>query len=406
MTQIDSLLNWIDQQQEPMLRLLQEWCLVNSGSENLEGLNRMLDLLAARFGRLGGSLSKIQLPPRLQVDETGKLIEMPSAKALHVSTRPEAPLRFFLGGHMDTVYPKEHPFQKPLLLEDNILRGPGTADMKGGLVILLTALEALEQSPEAHKIGWELLINPDEEIGSAASSPLVLACAQRTHASLLFEPAFSDGVLASSRKGSATWAVVVRGKAAHAGRDFSQGCNAVYALAEFLVLANRLNMTRKDVTVNVGRIVGGGPVNIVPSLALCWINLRAADQKVFDEAAQELQVFLTKVNAQDPRLDASLILLYARGPKVFGVKDQKLFDALNEAAQEEGMALRCRPSGGVTDGNTIAQSGIPVLDTLGAIGGELHTDKEYVLLDSLTARARLTARYLLTAASTGRAYAC
>ena len=238
----NSQLKWIDSQKLSMLQTLQEWCAVNSGSDNSEGLSHMLELLSQRFASLGGTLSKVTLPPRLEFDEAGNAIETPSASALHITKRPEAATRFFLGGHMDTVYSKNHPFQTSTLLEGNILRGPGSADMKGGLVILLTALAAFEKDPNAQNIGWELVINPDEEIGSVASAPLLLECAGRTHAALIFEPSFKDGALVSSRKGSANWMAIARGKAAHAGRDFHKGCNAITALAEFIVEANRINL--------------------------------------------------------------------------------------------------------------------------------------------------------------------
>ena len=151
----------------------------------------------------------------------------------------------------------------------------------------------------------------------------------------------------------------------------------------------------------MGRIVGGGPVNIVPDFAICRINARYTKPEEFEQVSRKLEEIQQQINQKDPRLDLSLIFMYGRGSKSFGKNDQQLFDLLNEAAQEEGYTLSCRPSGGVSDGNLIAQTGIPVLDTLGAIGGEIHTENEYLLLDSLTSRARLTARFLMNAASKG-----
>ena len=179
-------LNWVDKQQSRMQQLLQEWCRINSGSDNMEGLALMAQRLAECFAVLGGSLQTVALPPRTAIDDSGQLISIPSAHALHMSKRPEAPLKIFLGGHMDTVYAQQHPFQTTDRLPGNILRGPGAADMKGGLVVLLTALQAFEQYQDAPNIGWELFINPDEETGSTSSREFLMQCAKKTSLGLLF----------------------------------------------------------------------------------------------------------------------------------------------------------------------------------------------------------------------------
>ncbi|MEI8365243.1 MAG: hydrolase [Parachlamydiaceae bacterium] len=387
------ILDWIDSQQHPMVTLLRSWAAINSASENLPGLARMIAALEMQFSSLQGEMSRIDLPPRTAIAIDGSHVTFPHGQALRIKKRPEAPVQVFLGGHMDTVYAPSHPFQSVDDLDANTLRGPGVADMKGGLIVMLTALKAFEQHPEAKKVGWEILINPDEEIGSVGSEKLFVEAAKRNDLGLIFEPSFSDGALVSDRKGSANFSVVATGRAAHAGRDFDRGRNAIAAIADFVVKASALCDSIKGISVNVGQILGGGPVNIVPDFALCRLNMRANRIEDFEE----MQVALHRLTTQSP--EGTTLTLHThqkRGPKPFNIKCQELFDRINHCAGEEGYSLATRPSGGVCDGNILSEAGLPVIDSLGVIGGNLHTPDEYMLIDSLVQRSRLTARFLMT----------
>lgn len=292
---------------------------------------------------------------------------------------------------MDTVYSPSHPFQTTEII-GNKMHGPGVADMKGGLVIMLTALQALEQHPSAHNIGWEVLITPDEEVGSTGSEPLWRKCAARCDLGLIFEPSYPDGAIVSSRKGSCNMSVIAKGKAAHVGRDLEKGRNAIVALADFIIKANSLNDPTKGVSVSVGQIHGGGPVNIVPDFSMCHLNIRATTAEDFENAQKQLEQ-LTKETTEGITL--SLHKHHRRVPKPFNADTQQLFTYLQQCAQEEGEHLTHRPSGGVCDGNILADAGLPVIDSIGGIGGEIHTLNEYLILDSLVFRARLVARFLI-----------
>lgn len=224
-------LDWIKGQQDHMVSLVERWAAVNSGSRNTAGLNTLLDLLIDDFSTLGGEMRSPSLPPQTMVDSRGEPTEVPVGKALSIVKRPSAPLKVFLGIHYDTVFQADHPFQECSRIDRDRLKGPGVADAKGGLAVMLTALEALERSPWTQNIGWEILINPDEEIGSPGSAELLRAAAKRNHLGLLFEPALPGGALVSSRRGSGNFTVVVRGRAAHAGRNPGEGRNAIHLLA-------------------------------------------------------------------------------------------------------------------------------------------------------------------------------
>jgi len=397
MNSTTACLQWINSQNQAMVELIRKWAEINSGSENLRGLSKMLKALESRFSKLGGTMRAIPLPPRKIIDEKGELTAFPHGEALHIIKRPEAPFKVVLGGHMDTVYSEEHPFQKTQLIENSRLLGPGVADMKGGLVIMLFALEALERSPIAENIGWEVFINPDEEIGSTGSQESLKQLAKENHLGLIFEPAFADGALVSSRKGSMNYAVVARGRAAHSGRDFEKGRNAIAALAHFIVQAHQLNGRRKETTINIGQITGGGPVNVVPDFAMCGINIRSTNSEDFHWIQDEFDALIHQNKCEGTTLH--LTPLQSRDPKPFDEKSQFFFNILQNCAEEENTKLHLRPSGGACDGNNLCAEGLPVIDSLGAIGGNIHSSNEYIEIESLVPRARLTARFLLALAS-------
>lgn len=394
---MSTTLQYIDSQHDEMISLVQEWSNINSGSENLPGLFLQLAALEKSFANLQGTMKRIVLPPRVKIDMKGKKTEYASGEALHIKKHPEAPIQILFGGHYDTVFGPENSFQKAELIDEDTLRGPGVADMKGGLVVMLKALEALEQSPYAGKIGYEILLNPDEEIGSPSSEPLFKEAAKRHDFGLIFEPSFPDGTMVSSRKGSANYVFFVSGKAAHAGRNFYEGRSAIVALARFICNIEALNDPEAGVVMNVGFIEGGGAVNIVPDFASCKVTVRFDDPAYITSLNEVLQDLIEEASS-----DGIIVKMYQTGlrkPKPFGKGSQALFDALKQCGKEVGQILSCKPSGGVCDGNILAAAGLPTLDTLGVIGGEIHTSNEYLKVKSLKKRAHLTAHFLTQVAS-------
>jgi glutamate carboxypeptidase len=392
------MLDWIHSQQDVMLSVLKHWTEINSSSDNLPGLNTMIAALKKEFAPLQGEMEEIPIPSRQIIDSQGNKADIPHGHVLHIRKHSTASIKVFLGGHMDTVYPSTHPFQKTAKINNDILNGPGVADMKGGLMVMLKALEGLERSPLAGTIGWEIVINSDEEVGSVGSHALLIECAKRNHLGLIFEPAYSDGALVSSRKGSANFAVVARGRAAHAGRDFHLGRNAITALARFVLEAETLNNQEKGMSLNIGSITGGGPVNIVPDLATCHLNVRATNREDLEKISLDLQKIVAFIN-QSEGIVLSLHLDHIRFPKPFDEKNKWLFEQIQECAKEIGWELQCRPSGGVCDGNVLSAEGLPTIDTLGVIGGNLHTPEEYMIISSLVERTKLASLLLLKLAS-------
>lgn len=389
-------LDWINGQEAFFVELLKEWSMINSFSDNMPGLAAMHDVLKSYCERLNAKARSVDLKERYRIDAKGSLIAMPHGQALHLVKHEEAKIQILLVGHMDTVYPpasKDSPQEVIPKLNNGRLIGPGVADMKGGLIVMLTALEALERSPYAGKVGWQVIINPDEEVGSVGSIELIESAAKKADFGLVFEPAFSDGAIVSSRKGSLNMTVSSYGKSAHAGRDFDKGRNAIEALAHFILEASTLSCPAKDVTINIAEVMGGSALNVVPDYALCRLNMRACEHEDFDLVACRLTELGQKSYVEGTHL--KLHLHNRRPPKPFTESSKELFSHYEACAKEEGLILTSRPSGGVCDGNILAENGLAVLDSLGVVGGDLHTAQEYMFVDSLVQRSRMAARLLM-----------
>jgi glutamate carboxypeptidase len=383
--------NLIDFNSKDMADRVIQWSNINSGSDNVLGLERMAATLSQAFSELVCEGDLLSLPPIEKIDSEGGLQQKDVGPLLRFWKRKEAPTQVLLMGHMDTVFPIDHPFQKAFFEDKDfkVLRGPGVADMKGGLCILLEALKAFEKSPNAEKLGWEIIINPDEEIGSLASAPFIQERAKAHHLALLFEPAMDEkGTLAGQRKGSGKFTIVVHGLAAHAGRDFHLGRNAICALSDVVLHLESLNQKREGLTINVGKIEGGGSENVVPNLAIARIDIRTF--QVQDEAwiIHEMETAIEKIQkAREVKIE--LMGHFTRKPKLLEGKTLKLYELVVELARKQGENLGIKLSGGCSDGNNLSAAGLPNVDTLGVYGGKIHSAEEYLIVDSLGKRAKL-----------------
>jgi glutamate carboxypeptidase len=378
---------------EPMLNQVLAWTAVNSGSRNLGGLERMADLLTDAFAALPGVL-RLEEPAAVEaVDAAGKSIKLKHGRHLHLTVRPTAPLQLLFTGHMDTVFAPDHPFQQTRWLEDGVLNGPGVADMKGGLAVMLAALKAVERSPSADRFGYEVVINSDEEVGSLASAPLLAQSARGKRAALTYEPAaLPDGTLAGARPGSGNFGIIVRGRSAHAGRNPEDGRNALLAAAD---LALRLDALKRDgLTVNPSRIEGGSPSNVVPDLAILRVNLRPRTPDVEAQAKREIEQAVAAVSAER-EVQIELNGGFGRPPKPLTKDAEHLFNLVKQAGADLGQTIAWQPSGGVCDGNNIAACGVPVVDTMGVRGAKIHSMEEFLITDSLAERAALSALTVL-----------
>ena len=372
----------------PMLAQVERWSAINSGSRNLAGLARMAHELTDAFSALPGEIGLVDGSGVDAVQPDGAVAPIAHGQHLHLSVRPDAPVRILLTGHMDTVFPSEHPFQTLRWIEPGVLNGPGTADMKGGIAVMLAALRAIERSAEARRIGYEVVINSDEEVGSPSSAGLLRQAAAGKVAAFTYEPALPDGTLAGARAGSGNFSIVVTGRSAHAGRNPEEGRNALIAAAD---LALRLKAASgAGFSCNPARIDGGSPNNVVPDHAVLRVNFRPRTPE--DEAAARALIDQSMADvAREHEVALHLHGGFGRPPKPMDAKAERLFGLVRQCGADLGLPIAWRDTGGVCDGNNIAACGVPVVDTMGVRGGSIHSDAEFLLTDSLPERARLSA---------------
>jgi glutamate carboxypeptidase len=262
--------------------------------------------------------------------------------------------------------------------------------MKGGLVVILHALSAFEQLACAKQIGWDILITGDEEIGSPASSQIIDTIAPQYQAAFVYEPAMdADGTLAKNRRGSGKFTLIATGKSAHVGRAFDEGRNAIAYLAEALVAIHALNYQQHPgVTFNIGKIAGGDALNVVPDQAIAQLDIRITTTEDEIWVHQQLHTIMQQLERPDYQL--TLHGGFHRPVKSIDAGTERLFHRIQAQGKILGLSLQWKDSGGCCDGNNLARHHIPVIDTLGVRGGNIHSQEEYILLDSLPERSALS----------------
>jgi glutamate carboxypeptidase len=369
--------------------LLERWASINSGSGHAAGLARMCAALRDEFARA------FPVATITEIAADAPVFNPPGVKALSISLRPAAPQQVLLCGHYDTVYEADDAFQQCRWLDPNTLNGPGVADMKGGLVTMLAALQAFEQTPHAANLGWEVLLTPDEETGSHGTVQLFLGAAARHQFGFVFEPARPSGDIIHSRKGTGVFKATCHGRAAHAAKVPNDGRNAILALAEFLFEITKIPADLPDVMVSVGNIRGGtAATNVVPDLAVSEIDVRITRVTDREPLLARLREAADRINARDG-LRLELTGGFNRPPKECFPAEDAAFPEWQRAARDVGVAPFARiHAAGASDGNFLAEGGLPSLDGLGPLGDGLHSDREHCRVETIAQRAQIAALFL------------
>ncbi|MBX7457862.1 hydrolase [Qipengyuania sp. 1NDH17] len=395
-TNAEALLDAIDA--DTMLREVQDWAAINTGTANIEGLAKMAGVLADAFSALPGDVELVDPAKVTAISAEGREFEKPHGQHMVLRVRPEAERRFVLTGHMDTVFPVDHPFQEVKWLDDETINGPGTADMKGGLNIILHTLKTFETIEGSDRVGYDVMINSDEETGSLASRGLIEELARGKYAALTYEPsALPDGTLAHARGGTGNYSITITGRSAHAGRNPHEGRNAIVAASDLVLRIKALEA--EDITVNPAKIEGGAANNVVPDLAILRFNIRPKSTDAMNRFDGELDAILRLIEAEH-EVGIHRHGGVTRPPKPVDDKAQRLFDLVKACGAELGQNIGWKSTGGVCDGNNIAATGVPVVDTMGVRGGAIHSPDEFMIVPSLRERAALSA-LVLSKLSTG-----
>ena len=383
---------------QPMLDQVLAWSAINSGTRNLHGVAAMATALGDAFASLPGAIELVEPTAVETVGADGRVSAIDHGRHFLLTVRPEAPLQLLLTGHMDTVYPADHPFQETRWIASGTLNGPGVADMKGGIAVMLAALKGVEASAAATGIGYRVMISSDEETGSLSSAALIERVARGSTAALTYEPALADGTLAGARGGTGNFSVVVRGRSAHAGRNPDDGRNALVAAADIAVRLAAVH--GPGLSVNPAQIDGGGPNNVVPDLAILRVNFRPGSTADITRAKDHIDRVIAEVAAAR-EVEVTLHGSFNRPPKPIDPGAAALFGLVKDAGMDLGLDIGWRATGGVCDGNNIAACGVPVVDTMGVRGGSIHSDAEFLIVDSLAERAALSALTILRLAERG-----
>lgn len=294
--------------------------------------------------------------------------------------------------HVDTVWPEGESRRRPPQVEGDRLRGPGVYDMKAGIVEAVFALEAITALHLQVKNPLVLLINTDEELGSKFSREIISAQARQAKAVLVLEPAGPNGAIKSSRKGTGIFELHVQGRASHAGADPEKGISAVLELAQMITELYAQQRSELGTTINVGQVQAGIARNVVAPEAWANIDLRAATM----EELSRIDAWIKGIRPKNPEARVAVSGGIVRPPLVKTEGSERLYRQARQLALQLGYELPECSSGGASDGNFAAATGVPVLDGLGAEGAGPHALHEFITISSLVRRTDLLTRLLQT----------
>jgi len=387
----------IAQQHERLLDDLRSFVGIPTGGFNHHGIDETRGLLRERLEALGATTKTTPAGPKPGW-LFGAHAERPGPETA-VCTRlmPDRP-RVLVAGHLDTVHEPLSDFRELTVSTDGkTATGPGCVDMKGGLVIAVTALEALENA--GLEASWSFLMNADEETGSYHSEDALREQAKAHDIGLAIEPALPGGELAIERMGSGQFVIETRGRSAHVGRAFTEGVSAVTALARAILAVSAMPRPEEGRILSIGPLRGAAATNAVPDLARAWGNVRYPTNEVADQIGAELDALAT---AEDAMPAVIVRRSFNRPAKPETPAVRELAEAARSAAEDLGQNLPFASTGGVCDGNILQSAGLPTIDTLGVRGGGLHTPIEWIEIASLVERCQLFA-VLVHRLTTGRA---
>jgi glutamate carboxypeptidase len=362
-----------------MLELLERLVRAESPSDDPSAQGPMLELLSGAFTQRG-------FRPRVIPGKNsgGMLLATPAERPRFV------PHQLVLG-HCDTVWPIGTLESMPIRMEDGNFWGPGSYDMKAGLVQGLFALEALAAAGvDTLPVTPVFLVNSDEEIGSRESTRVIKRFARCADRCFVLEPSLGpDGHLKTARKGVGRFTIRVRGIAAHAGLDPGKGASAILELSLIIQKLFALNDAERGVTVNVGTIDGGLSPNVVAPQSEAVVDVRAPTT----EDAAQIEKAIHSLKAETPGTEVEVEGSIRRPPMERTPGNQKLWLLARRGADELGFEIEQAAAGGGSDGNTTSQYA-PTLDGLGAVGAGAHAVNEHLVLERMVERSALLARLL------------
>ena len=327
---------------QEFLKDLEKVVNVDAGTACTEGVKQVAETFKQHYEGIGFTARLVDLG-----DKVGP--------ALFATNKPEAThYDVMLNAHLDTVFPAGTVAVRPMSIKGDRAYGPGVLDCKAGCMTIFYALKNLPKET-LDKLSILVACNPDEETGSVSSHDWLKECASKSDRALIFEPAREGGELVCARKGSSTYKITFHGVSAHAGNNPERGRDAIYAMVKFIAAVKELADWDRGITLNFGMVRGGTVANVVA-----------------DFAETELH----------------------HGAMPLSEATKAMAGLIEEAAKLEGFDIAWVKAGGASDGNTTASMGVPTLDGLGPVGGEMHCDREYLEINSIEKHIKVAERFL------------
>lgn len=357
------------------LEELRELVNIDSGTQTIKGVTRVASIMEKKYRDIGWHAELKDLG-----DKVGKGL---------FATNKQGAAKFdaLLVGHMDTVFPEGTVAERPMTTDDKCAYGPGVADMKSGVLNMLWAVKSLAKA-DTDRLAVAVALNPDEETGSNYSKDWLDELAKKSRYVFIVEPSRGEGGgMVKARKGMGRFLFNFTGVASHAGNAPEKGRSAIHEMAHFIIALTELADKEKGTTINVGLASGGDAANIVADRASATLDVRFWQNDDFDRVMRDIEKLCKKSHTPDVGI---AMTLQAHLPAMFPTPAMEDFMKIVEKSGDKaGVKVIWLEAGGGSDGNHIAILGTPVLDGFGPTGGNFHSPKEFLELDSIMPRINL-----------------
>ena len=364
---------------DSFMKDLAEVVNMDCGTHNVAGVTKVAEIMKKHFESIGFKAELVDLGPN-------------AGKGLFACNKPDADhYDVLLNAHMDTVFPDGEAAKRPLSVKGDRAYGPGCSDCKSGVLAIYYALKGARPE-DLERLSIAVALNPDEETGSKASSKWLRGVAAKADRALVFEAARAGGQLVRSRKGSSNYIVTFKGLSSHAGNDPYHGANANIAAMRFALAAAGLADFERGTTVNPGVIQGGTAPNIISDHCVVKLDTRYWNNE--DDKALHEGIMKLAEATWAPRVTQTIEHVSHSNAMPLSESTKTLVDQITEAAKLEGFDIDWVDAGGASDGNHLAEAGLPVIDGCGPAGGEFHCDREFLRLDTVEERIRMISRFL------------
>jgi glutamate carboxypeptidase len=372
---LETATQWLASQQDAMEKLLSELVEASSWTYDKKGVDAASAILRQAMPLPCTSIPSTQYG---------------NQNVFH-NALPASQSGTLLIGHIDTVFPKEK--FSGYLSDGKLARGPGVLDMKGGLVVMTFALQALKLQGLLDSIPLSCLVVSEEEIGSPESTPLLRSLSKGVKASLVFESGREGDAIITRRKGSGSFTAIAHGRAAHAGNAHQAGANAIWSIARFVDRIQGFTDYQQGTTLNVGKVLGGIGKNTVPDHSEAYVDMRYITLSVAETLRARILAAAGEVAVSGTHIDVEW------GPGRYPMEKTDASEALRaqyaHCQRLSGLGDgECGLIGGGSDAATTAHEGIPSIDGLGPRGKGFHTVEEYVELNSLIPKTQALLRFL------------